>query len=101
MSGNLPDILNLFLVPIYIAFPNKLFLFFFLGHINTTEPFEPKILQLPSHLISSHIYVAYGHILAGTINTINHISTKPTNELIVWLCYKRTRDQGTLGSIAT
>jgi hypothetical protein len=28
-----------------------------------------------SHLISSYIYVAYGHILAGTIKTINHIST--------------------------
>jgi uncharacterized membrane protein len=28
----------------------------------------------PSHLISSYIYVAYGHILAGTIKTINHIS---------------------------
>jgi hypothetical protein len=29
----------------------------------------------PSHLISSYIYMAYGHILAGTIKTINHIST--------------------------
>jgi hypothetical protein len=28
-----------------------------------------------SHLISSYIYVAYGHILAGTIKTINYIST--------------------------
>jgi hypothetical protein len=27
------------------------------------------------HLISSYIYVAYGYILAGTIKTINHIST--------------------------
>jgi hypothetical protein len=31
-----------------------------------------------SHLISSYIYVAYGHILAGTIKTINHISTSQT-----------------------
>jgi hypothetical protein len=31
-----------------------------------------------SHLISSYIYVAYGHILAGTIKTINHISTAAT-----------------------
>jgi hypothetical protein len=29
----------------------------------------------PSQLISSYIYVAYGHILTGTIKTINHIST--------------------------
>jgi hypothetical protein len=29
----------------------------------------------PSHLISSYIYMAYGHILAGTIKTINYIST--------------------------
>jgi hypothetical protein len=28
-----------------------------------------------SHLISSYIYVAYGYILAGTIKTINYIST--------------------------
>jgi hypothetical protein len=28
-----------------------------------------------SHLISRYIYVAYGHILASTIKTINHIST--------------------------
>jgi hypothetical protein len=29
----------------------------------------------PSHLISSYIYMAVGYILAGTIKTINHIST--------------------------
>jgi hypothetical protein len=29
----------------------------------------------PSHLISSYIYMAVGDILAGTIKTINHIST--------------------------
>jgi hypothetical protein len=42
---NLLDTLNLFLVPIYITSPSELFLLFFLGHISTTEPFEPKILQ--------------------------------------------------------
>jgi hypothetical protein len=42
---NPPDTLNLFLIPIYIASSSKLFLFFFLGYINTIEPFEFKILQ--------------------------------------------------------
>jgi hypothetical protein len=45
MLDNPPDILNLFLVSIYIISSNELFLFFFLGHITVIEPFEPKTLQ--------------------------------------------------------
>jgi hypothetical protein len=44
VSDNLLDTLNLFLVPTYIASSSELFLFFFLGYMNTIEPFEPKIL---------------------------------------------------------
>jgi hypothetical protein len=42
---NLLDILNLFLLFIYIISSSKLFLLFFLGHISTIKPFEPKTLQ--------------------------------------------------------
>jgi hypothetical protein len=45
MSNNPLDILNLFLIPIYIASSSKLFLLSFLGYMNTIEPFEPKTLQ--------------------------------------------------------
>jgi hypothetical protein len=45
ISDNPLDTLNLFLVSIYIVSSSELFLLSFLGHISTTKPFEPKILQ--------------------------------------------------------
>jgi hypothetical protein len=38
------DILNLFLIPIYIVSSSELFLLSFLGYISAIKPFEPKIL---------------------------------------------------------